>query len=175
MTQAQHTQRIYALGSRLGLLENGRKDDLLHNLVHRLTGQNHISSLSEAEYKTVINDLYTQLKVNSYDEPPHPKPKYEAVPGMMSIGQQKMVWKLMYQLKDLDIGGQSAALGDRLCGIIKKELQSDATAKEPFRWLSYKQGTKLIEILKKYITSAQRRKENVTTAGTGHKAGGFVR
>ena len=159
MTQAQRTQRIYALGSRLGLLENGSKDDLLHNLVFRLTGKNHISSLTEAEYKTVINDMYTQLKVNSYDEPPHPKPRYESVPGMMSVGQQKMVWKLMYQLKDLDTGERSAALGDRLCGIIKKELHTDATAKQPFQWLSYTQGSKLIEILKKYISSAKRRKE----------------
>ena len=59
MTQAQRTQRIYALGSRLGLLENGNKDDLLHNLVIRLTGKSHISSLTEAEYKTVIT-LYLQ-------------------------------------------------------------------------------------------------------------------
>lgn len=164
MTQAQRTQRIYALGSRLGLLENGNKDDLLHNLVFRLTGKKHISSLNEAEYKTVINDMYTQMKIDNYEEPPHPKPKYEAVPGMMSIGQQKMVWKLMYQLKEYDIVSSKAALGDRLCSVIKKELHSDSTAKEPFRWLTYKQGSKLIEILKKYISSAKRRKENVTTA-----------
>lgn len=168
MTQAQRTQRIYALGSRLGLLENGNKDDLLHNLVFRLTGQKHISSLSESEYKTVINDMYTQLKIDNYEEPPHPKQKYESVPGMMSVGQQKMVWKLMYDLKKFDNGYQSASLGDRLCGIIKKELHTDAAAKQPFQWLSYTQGTKLIEILKKYITSAKRRKENVTTAGTEH-------
>lgn len=160
MTQAQRTQKIYALGSRLGLLQSGSKDDLLHNLVFRLTGQKHISCLTEAEYKTVISDLYTQLKINSYEEPPHPNPQYEAVPGMMSVGQQKMVWKLMYQLKELDFGNQYATLGNRLCGIIKKELHTDATAKQPFRWLTYAQGSKLIESLKKYINSAQRRKEN---------------
>ena len=163
MTQAQRTQRIYALGSRLGLLENGNKDDLLHNLVFRLTGKKHISSLNETEYKTVINDMYTQMKIDNYEEPPHPKPKYEAVPGMMSIGQQKKVWKLMYQLKGLDNGDQSAALGNRLCGIIKKELHADVTVKQPFRWLTYAQGSKLIEILKKYIINAQRRKENGNT------------
>lgn len=168
MTQKQRTQRIYALGSRLGLLENGNKDDLLHNLVFRLTGKKHISSLSETEYKTVINDMYTQLKIDSYEAPPHPKPRYEFVPGMMSVGQQKMVWKLMYQLKELDVVLSKASLGDRLCSIIKKELHSDATAKEPFKWLSYKQGSKLIEILKKYNISAKRRKENVTTAGTDY-------
>lgn len=163
MTQAQRTQKIYALGSQLGLLENGNKDDLLHNLVFRLTGKKHISGLTESEYETVINELYTQMKIESYEEPPHPKPRYESVPGMMSIGQQKMAWKLMYQLKDLDDDKPSAALGDRLCGIIKKELHTDATPKQPFQWISHAQGSKLIEILKKYIHSARRRKENGNT------------
>ena len=163
MTQAQRTQKIYALGSRLGLLENGNNDDLLHNLVFRLTGKRHISKLTESEYKTVINDLYTQLKINNYDEPPHPKHEYSSVPGMMSAGQQKMVWKLMYQLKEYDVQDVSVSLGDRLCAIIKKELHADAAVKQPFRWLSHAQGTKLIEILKKYISSAERRKENGST------------
>lgn len=162
MTQSQRTQRIYALGARLGLLESGRKDDLLHNLVFRLTGQEHISSLSESEYKTVINDLYTQLKVNSYEAPPHPKPKYDTVPGMMSEGQQKMVWKLMYELSELDTEPTQVSLGSRLCGIIKKELHSDSTVRRPFQWLTHSQGSKLIEIIKKYISNAQRRKENGT-------------
>ena len=163
MTQAQRIQKIYALGSRLGLLENGNKDDLLHNLVFRLTGQKHISQLTEAEYKKVIGNLYDQLKIESYEEPPHPKPQYESIPGMMSIGQQKRVWQLMYQLKKFDVAAQSSALGKRLCGIIKKELHTDATEKQPFKWLSYAQGSNLIEILKKYINSAQRRKENGST------------
>ena len=138
----------------------------MHNLVIRLTGKSHISSLTETEYKTVINELYTQLKINSYEEPPHPKAVYKTSPGMMSVGQQKRVWKLMYQLRDFDVSPSSAGLGDRLCRIIKKELHIDASAKDPFKWLSYKQGSKLIEIVKKYIASAQRRKENVTAART---------
>lgn len=175
MTQTQRTQRIYALGSRLGLLENGNKDDLLHNLVFRLTGKSHVSELSEAEYKTVISDLYSQLKIDSYEDPPHMKPQYTSAPGMMSVGQQKMVWKLMYQLKDCDLVSGKASLGDRLCSIIRKELHSDCTVKNPFRWLSFAQGTKLIEIIKKYIASAQRRKDSVNTKGTDYQTGGSIR
>lgn len=159
MTQAQRTQRIYALGSRLGLLENGNKDDLLHNLVFRLTGKSQISKLNEAEYKKVVNELYTQLKIGGYEDPPHSNATYESVPGMISVGQQKMVWKLMYRLKEFDTEVQKTTLGNRLCGIIKKELHADATAKQPFRWLTYAQGTKLIEILKNYVNSARRRAE----------------
>ena len=156
-------------------MENGNKDDLLHNLVLSLTGKNHISTLTESEYKTVINELYTQLKINSYEDPPHPKAVYKTAPGMMSVGQQKRVWKLMYELKDLDVAPSGAGLGDRLCSIIKKELHVDSSAKDPFRWLSYKQGSKLIEIVKKYIESAQRRKENVTAARPEHQTGRSLR
>lgn len=164
MTKSQRTQRIYALGSRLGLLENGNKDDLLHNLVFRLTGKERIRDLNESEAKAVINDMIAQLKIDNLDEPPHPRHKYESVPGMISVGQQKMVWKLMYQLRDLDIEKSSATLGSRLCSIIKKELNTDSTPKKPFKWINHGQGCKLIEVLKKYVRSAQRRKESVTTA-----------
>ena len=171
MTQAQRTQRIYALGSRLGLLDSGNKDDLLHNLVNHLTGKTRIRDLTEAEYKVVITDLITQIKIDNLDEPVHPRRKYESIPGMMSVGQQKMVWKLMYQMKELDLADTSAALGNRLCRIIKKELHTDCTPKQPFKWLNHTQGSKLIEIIKKYIQSAQRRKESVTAAtGTDNRS-----
>lgn len=54
----------------------------------------------------------------------------------------------MYSLEKLDKKPSSAKLGDRLCGIIKKELHIDALPKYPFAWLTYQQGVKLIEILK---------------------------
>ena len=164
MTQAQRTQRIYALGARLGILDSGNKDDLLHNLVFRITGKKRIRDLTEAEYKAVMNDLCTQLKIDGLDEPPNRSHKYEFVPGMMTEGQQKMVWKLMYQLKGYDLEPSASTLGNRLCSIIKKELQTDCSSAQPFRWLTYAQGSKLIEIIKKYVSNAKRRKESA--AGT---------
>ena len=164
MTTAQRTQRIYALGARLGILDSGNKDDLLHNLVFRITGKKRISDLTEAEYKAVMNDLCTQLKIDGLDEPPNRSHKYEFVPGMMSEGQQKMVWKLMYQLKEYDLSRSASTLGSRLCSIIKKELHKDCPPDQPLVWLTYVQGSKLIEIIKKYVSNAKRRKESA--AGT---------
>ena len=82
----------------------------------------------------------------------------------MSDGQQRKVWRLMYQLEKLDEKPSAARLGDRLCGIIRKEIHIDCIARQPFRWLTYQQGVKLIEILKKYVANAQRRKDGVRTA-----------
>ena len=52
----------------------------------------------------------------------------------------------MYRLQDAS--PSKAPLGDRLCAIIKKELGMDAFPKDPFAWISYKDGNKLVEVLK---------------------------
>ena len=76
----------------------------------------------------------------------------------MSKDQQCMVWYLMYQLKALDQHPRSASLGERLRGIIKRELHVDVTSEQPFLWLDYQQGSLLIERLKKYVSSAARKR-----------------
>ena len=47
-----------------------------------------------------------------------------------------------------------ATLGQRLCGILKKELHIDALPKEPFAWIDFQTCNRLIEILKKYVANA---------------------
>ena len=61
----------------------------------------------------------------------------------------------MYELEELS--PSSAALGDRLCGIIKKEFKIDATSEKPLVWLSYSDASKMIEVLKRYVSSAERK------------------
>lgn len=168
MLKPQQTQRIYAMGARLGLVENGNKNDLLHELVYGISEKSSIRELSEQEYKAVVKELAERLKLQNLEDPPR-RPfkaqKYdESGRGKMSDGQQRKVWQLMYQLEELDNKPSSAKLGDRLCGIIKKELHVDAISKQPFRWLTYQQGITLIEKLKKYVANAQRRKDGVRTA-----------
>lgn len=156
------------MGARLGLVESGNKNDLLHELVYGLTDKDSIRELTEQEYKKVIKELAERLKLQNLEEPPR-KPykaqKYEdSGRGKMSDGQRRKVWRLMYQLEELDTKPSTAKLGDRLCGIIKKELHIDCNSKQPFRWLTYEQGSKLIEKLKIYVANAQRRKDGVGTA-----------
>lgn len=168
MLKPQQTQRIYAMGARLGLVESGNKNDLLHELVYGITERDSIRDLTEQEYKKVVKELAERLKLQNLEEPPrrpYKAQKYdESGRGKMSDGQQRKVWQLMYQLEELDDKPSSAKLGDRLCGIIKKELHVDAISKQPFRWLTYQQGITLIEKLKKYVANAQRRKDGVRTA-----------
>lgn len=163
MLKAQQTQRIYAMGARLGILESGNKNDNLHTLVYQLTQKESIKSLTEDEYRTVVKNLAERLKLQNMDAPiPHPykaKKFEDSGRGKMSDGQKRKVWRLMYQIQDLDEKPAQAKLGSRLCGIIKKELHIDAIPKQPFIWLSYQDGIKLIEVLKKYLANAQRRKD----------------
>lgn len=163
MLKPQQTQRIYAMGARLGLVETGNKNDMLHELVYGIADKNSIRELSEQEYKAVVKELAERLKLQNLEAPPckqYKSQKYnDSGRGKMSDGQKRKVWQLMYKLEELDIEPSSAKLGDRLCGIIKKELKIDCTSRQPFRWLTYDQGVKLIEKLKKYVDNAQRRKD----------------
>lgn len=168
MIKKNQIQRIYAMGARLGILESGNRDDMLHTVVYRITQKESIRSLTEDEYYKVVKQLAEQLKIQNLEAPPakpYKAKKYEeSGRGMMSEGQQRKVWRLMYQLEKFDEKPSAASLGDRLCGIIRKEIHIDCVAKLPFRWLTYQQGVKLIEILKKYIANAQRRKDGVRAA-----------
>lgn len=166
MLKPQQTQRIYAMGARLGLVESGNKNDLLHELIFSLTNKDSVKELDEQEYKRVVAELAKQLKVANLEEPNtvHPykaKKREQKGIGKVSDGQIRKVWQLMYSLEKLDEKPSTAKLGERLCGIIKKELHIDALPKIPFEWLTYQQGVKLIEILKKYVANAQRRKDGV--------------
>lgn len=159
------TRKIYGLASALGI----DRGDELHSLVLGLTGEEHISNLDESQYHTVLNELYTRLKLSGIEPPPPhniSSPKKES--RGMSKDQQSMVWYLMYQLKALDQHPCSASLGERLRGIIKRELHVDATAEQPFLWLDYQQGGLLIERLKKYVSSASRKRRGDVDGYAGH-------
>lgn len=152
---ARQIQQIYSLGAKLGIVGNDKNDDL-HTLVESLTGKSSIRTLDENEYGTVIKELVKRVKIS--DSAPKKSTKiYNQSPGGMTPGQQKKVWYLMYQLAGCDKQPSSVPIGDRLCGIIKKELNIDATAKNPFAWLTYQDASILIERLKKYVSSAEKK------------------
>ena len=78
----------------------------------------------------------------------------------MSEGQKKKVFSLMYQLKDLDGEPNIIPIGERLSGIIERQFKVRSTPKYLFTNLSKDDGNKLIEILKNYIGTAERKYMN---------------
>lgn len=155
MDNKDRTRKIYGLAAALGI----DRGDELHAMVLGLAGREHISELDDSQYRAVINELYARLKLSGLEPPPNPdkrRPPHDDSSSSkgMTKEQQSKVWYLMYQLKALDQRPRSATLGERLRGIIKRELHVDATAEQPFAWLNYHQGGLLIERLKQYVSSA---------------------
>lgn len=153
-------RKIYAIGNALGIKSSGAEEDELHTLVGGVTGKDSIKSLTYKEACAVIARLEELQGKAASPKPRSRKTKeHESRPGGVTSGQQKKIWALMYELKKNDEVPNDVQLGDRLCAVIKKELHADAIAKNPFAWLTFEQGNKLIEILKKYVVSAEKRGE----------------
>ena len=148
-------KKIYAIGNALGMVQTGNTEDELHLLIGSITGKDSVKELSYEEADMIIMRL---RQLQGSNAPPKKKStkKHESVPGGITEGQQKKIWALMYALESLDVEQSRAKLGDRLCGIIKKELQIESKAKKPFVWVDYKAGNKLIEVLKKYVSHAKK-------------------
>lgn len=153
--EAFQIKKIYAIGNALGIVENGNKDDNLHTLIGNVTGKDSVKELTYNEANVIISQL-EQLQGKVAPPKKSASKKHEAVPGGVTEAQQRKVWALLYELKKYDKEPSTAAIGDRLCGIIRKELKVDSMVKNPFAWLDFSSGNKLIEILKKYVSSAKK-------------------
>lgn len=159
----EQIKRIYALGSAIGILESGNKDDDLHALVYSIAGKESVKALSEGEFKKVEKALMDKMKIYRDNKAPKPreKSKDETVAGMMTKAQQTKAWKLIYELIALDPRGGSATAGERMVGAIRKILNIQADVKKPFAWISFEQGSFLIEQLKRYVASAESKSKRV--------------
>ena len=150
-------KKIYAIGHALGITGTGSEDEL-HVLVSSVTGKDSIKELSYQEAMAVIKRLEDLQGGTAAPKPFSRKPKeHSQRPGGVTSGQQKKIWALMYELKKRDKSPNEVPLGDRLCAVIKKELHVDAIAKNPFAWLTFSQGNALIEVLKGYLKSLDRK------------------
>lgn len=160
MLKSNQIQRIYGMAAVLGMVTSGSHDDALHDLVANMTGSDSVKSLDDKGYKAVVSELAQRIKISQLDEPPAKitrTKRYEERPGGITDGQQRKVWQLMYQLQGCDKQPNPSSLGQRLSGIVKRELQIDATERGPLRWITYDQGNKLIERLKQYVRSAEQK------------------
>lgn len=147
-------QKIYAIGGALGMKGTDRQD-ALHDLVHSMTGKASVKELTYSEACRVIGEL----EARQGTPPPRKsgRPLRRSTPGRVSEGQQRKIWALMYQIETAS--PSTAPLGDRLCAIIKKELGIEAFPRDPFAWVDYKGGNKLIETLKGYVKTARKKAE----------------
>lgn len=152
---------IHVLGASLGMVERGNRDDDLHQLIAGITGKVSTTELTKTEAEQVLAELMNRMRLMAPTQkaPAAAKPRrYQETPGGMTEGQQRKAWRLMYELQDLDVAPSTAALGERLSEIIKKELGVDATPKDPFCWLDHTQGSKLLNVLNKYVANTARKR-----------------
>lgn len=143
--QSQQIRIIWAIAKQLGI----SKDD-----VHAAAQSDSLNDLSYIEAENVIYRL-RQLQDKS-TSPRSSKAKHTTTPKGATADQQRKVWALMYQLKDLDLKPSSLSVGERLCKVIQKELHISCIPKSPFAWIGYGDCNKLIEKLKLYVASAER-------------------
>ena len=74
---------------------------------------------------------------------------------MMTTAQQGKAWALIHYLDEIE--PKEVPEVERLIGAIEKVLGITASKTDPFRWINFDDGTKLIEQLKRYVRSAERK------------------
>ena len=146
-------QRLYAIAVQNGLVEHGNKDDLFHLIVYNTTGKTSVKELTDKEIKRVETAIWNRTYTSTSPKVKNQKP----VPNMMSPAQQSFAWRMMYQIQSYDLQPSTKTVGERLAGVIKKELGITASKSEPLKSISAKNGIILIEALKRYERSAKQK------------------
>lgn len=175
MATKEQIKRIYGLGAGLGIVGKDR-DDMLHEVIYSITGKESVKELNDNDFKAVQAELIDRMRLANPNHSHHKVKKQAAKSDNKEIGcngmatpeQQRLCWRYCYRLKELDPNAKSADVGDRLMGAIDKVLGVTASKKEPFRWIDQEQCSKLIEQLKRYVNSAERRakRQGERCAGT---------
>lgn len=148
------TQFLYAIAAKNGLVEHGNKDDPFHQIVYSVTGKTSVKELTNCEMKRVENEIRNRIGENvSGDKIKN----QEAVAGMMSPAQQSLAWRLMYRIQRYDVKVSDKSVGARLAGVVRKSLKISASDTDPLKWVNAENGNKLIETLKRYVKSAEKK------------------
>ena len=145
-------RRIFGLARELGI-----NSEELHILVNGVTGVTSIKDLNKSQTYSVIQELNDRINISGRAVPKKPKSKKEEtiIPGMITPNQKNYCWSMMCRLCELD--PKKATRGERMCGAIGKILGVTAVPEDPFKWISFEQGRDLIEGLKRYVYSAERK------------------
>lgn len=161
MTTAQR-RTIFGKAKELGL-----NSDELHCLVYGVTERDSLKELTNTQAEAVIRELDSRRKNRTVPpEERNPKAYKPAKPGMMTTAQQSLAWRLVYRLKELDEkpmlheDGKPYTVGERMAGAIYKITGNNMTTaqrKTIFERMHFDEGEKLIEGLKRYVRSAERK------------------
>ena len=148
------SRNLYAIAVNAGLVEHGNKEDPFHQIVYSVTGKTSVKDLTSREMKQVENEIRNRISESvSGDKIKN----QEAVSGMMSPAQQSLAWRLMYQIQGYDVKVSSQTVGARLAGVVRKTLKISASDTDPLKWVNAENGNKLIETLKRYVKSAEKK------------------
>ena len=148
------SRNLYAIAANAGLVEHGNKEDPFHQIVYSLTGKTSVKDLTSREMKRVENEIRNRIGENvSGDKIKN----QEAVAGMMSPAHQSLAWRLMYRIQRYDVKVSNQTVGARLAGAVRKSLNISASDTDPLKWVNAENGNKLIETLKRYVKSAEKK------------------
>ena len=156
MATAVQIRAVYAMGSSLGINQNNR-DDELHQLVYGITGKESIKKLTNQEISAVQRELMNRMKCAGSTKCHSAKKPIDVPPGKMTEAQQKKAWWLIYRLQELS--PSKATAPERMRGAVRKILGTEINtdSKTPFRMISAADGRKLIDALKRYVSSAEKK------------------
>ncbi|MDE5883989.1 MAG: regulatory protein GemA [Oscillospiraceae bacterium] len=153
---AESFKRLYALAADRHLLERGNPEDPLHQIVYSITGKTSIKELTNREIYLVESEILSQEYAENSGNSRQKIRNQKAIPNMMSPAQQALAWRLMYQIESYDLKPCNKRIGQRLAGVVRKELDITASDTEPLKWVNLKNGIILIEALKRYAASAEK-------------------
>lgn len=148
------TRQLYAIAANAGLVEHGSKEDPFHMIIYSVTGKTSVKDLTKREMKMVESEIFRRINKNISGDKIR---NQEAVPDMMSPAQQSLAWRLMYQIRQYDLKVSDKTIGERLAGVVRKTLKISASDTEPLKWVNAENGNILIETLKRYVRSAEKK------------------
>lgn len=160
MTEAQR-KAIFGRSKELGM-----NNEELHLLVYSVSKQESMKELTDRQAEAVIRELDRRRTNRTLPpEKRNPKAYKPAVPGMMTPAQQSLAWRLVYRLQELDdkpkthSDGKLYTVGERMAGAIYKITGNNMAepGEDIFVRVNFDEGEKLIEGLKRYVKSAERK------------------
>lgn len=160
MTNAQR-KSIFGMCTQLGMSEDDRRA-----LICSVTGKESTKELTDRETEDVLKELRKRLGGETVPpEKRNPKAYKPAEAGMMTTEQQSLAWRYIYRLRELDEkpmlheDGTPVTPGERMAGAIRAILGNNMAqpGKNIFVRVHFDEGKKLIEGLKRYVNTAEKK------------------